>query len=281
MGNIFFCFDGCAQYLSSPSAPYLIARAYKQSSTPPPVLIACIRNPIDQALSWWQYENNAMTWGESMGLKEWDIVLRTDKYPPKTIVAALEYSQSKFIQQAYRDAEELVKCKLNLNMKSVLTLPPWAITWPGGQLSVIGLGFSKNINRYNQVFKSEFGENTFITEYSAEDLGAKVGHIYIAPIECQKTGSRLRIFLKPILGDVAHRCAARSSQSLTVFTGEMDIALDKVCKNLNSSTRRNSNPTNKSQMSTASSCDCKILHDHFEKEVVHIETMIGKSTGWK
>ena len=31
--NIFICFDGCAQYLSSPTAPYLIATAYSSSSS--------------------------------------------------------------------------------------------------------------------------------------------------------------------------------------------------------------------------------------------------------
>ena len=280
MGNIFFSFDGCAQYLSSPTAPYLIARAYKQNNTSPPVLIACIRNPMDQALSWWQYENNAMAWGESMGFKEWNTELRSDKYPPKTIVEALEYSQSKFIQQSYRDAEELVKYKLNLNRKHILTLPACAITWPGGQLSVIGLGFTENINRYNHVFKSEFGENTFVMKYK-EELSAKVEHIYIAPIECQATGRQFRIFLKPILNDVAHRCAARSSQSLAAFIDEMDIALDEVCRNLDSSTRRNSNPKNTAQMLIASSYDRKILHDHFVNELVLIDTMIGKSTEWK
>jgi hypothetical protein len=53
--------DGCAQYLSSPSAPYLIAQAYREAGQPPPVLIACVRNPADQALSWWDYEKNGMS----------------------------------------------------------------------------------------------------------------------------------------------------------------------------------------------------------------------------
>mmetsp|Transcript_39351 Transcript_39351/g.59457 ORF Transcript_39351/g.59457 Transcript_39351/m.59457 type:complete len:279 (+) Transcript_39351:107-943(+) len=55
-------FDGCAQYLTSPTAPYLIARAYKERGLPPPILVACVRDPVDQAVSWWRYENNAMKW---------------------------------------------------------------------------------------------------------------------------------------------------------------------------------------------------------------------------
>eukprot|EP00804_Cyclotella_cryptica_P028968 CCRYP_012385-RA/>CCRYP_012385-RA protein AED:0.21 eAED:0.21 QI:270/1/0.66/1/0.5/0/3/0/335 len=178
LGNIFFTFDGCAQYLSSPTAPYLIADAYRGNA--PPVLVACIRNPVDQAISWWQYENNAMIWGESMGLKEWNSDLRSDQYPPKSVLDALEYSKSSFVRQAYKDAESLVKAmswgqnectskdqKTSSNsviwviqklrswlQKHILTLPPWAITWPCGQLSVIGKGYSCNLKRYNEVFQS-------------------------------------------------------------------------------------------------------------------------------
>lgn len=59
-GKPFFTFDGCAQYLTHPAVPQLIARAYRDAGQPPPVLVACVRNPVDQAVSWWRYENNAM-----------------------------------------------------------------------------------------------------------------------------------------------------------------------------------------------------------------------------
>ena len=58
----FFTFDGCSQYLTSPTAPYLIANAYLIAGQPPPILIVCVRKPVDQAISWWKYENNAMIW---------------------------------------------------------------------------------------------------------------------------------------------------------------------------------------------------------------------------
>lgn len=63
----FFTFDGCAQYLTSPTAPYLIAEAYRAAGQPPPVLVACVRDPVDQAISWWRYENNAMQWYVNLG----------------------------------------------------------------------------------------------------------------------------------------------------------------------------------------------------------------------
>lgn len=58
----FFTYDGCAQYLTNPAVPHLIAKAYRDAGQPPPVLVACVRDPVDQALSWWRYENNAMIW---------------------------------------------------------------------------------------------------------------------------------------------------------------------------------------------------------------------------
>lgn len=59
-GKPFFTFDGCAQYLTHPAVPQLIAKAYRDAGQPPPILVACVRNPVDQAVSWWRYENSAM-----------------------------------------------------------------------------------------------------------------------------------------------------------------------------------------------------------------------------
>lgn len=62
LGQPFFTFEGCAQYLTSPSAPHLIAKAYKVAGQPPPILVACVRDPVDQAVSWYTYEHNAISW---------------------------------------------------------------------------------------------------------------------------------------------------------------------------------------------------------------------------
>lgn len=62
LGQPFLTLDACAQYLTNPAVPHLIAKAYRDAGQPPPVLVACVRNPIDQGVSWWRYENNAMGW---------------------------------------------------------------------------------------------------------------------------------------------------------------------------------------------------------------------------
>ena len=299
MGNIFFSFDGCAQYLSSPTAPYLIAHAYRQNKTPP-VLVACIRNPVDQDISWWQYENNAMAWGESMGLTEWNTELRSKQYPPKTIVEALEFSQSTFVQQAYNDAESLVKpmlrttCTSNDGPENRLlhktynwvytrkTLPPWAITWPGGQLSIIGKGYSCNISRYNEVFQSEFGSSVDHFQHNICDKRKcnRIGWIHIAPLEYQTNVIELKELLRTILSDVIHQCALRRNQLFPPSMHQMELALDKFCMTINCTTRRNSIQNSMDQDCGCSARERTLLHNHFEKEINVIEMMLGKSLKW-
>jgi len=160
----FFTFDGCAQYLNSPTAPYLLAEAYIKAGKPPPILLACVRNPVDQAVSWWKYENSAIQWGESMGLKNNHDQLRSKLYPPKTFSSALDYSLSPSISSGYVAAEDLVRNKSHSQM-SGLMLPPWSLTWPGGQLTGVGRSgnFNENILRFENVFNYKFmgGEGEF------------------------------------------------------------------------------------------------------------------------
>jgi hypothetical protein len=150
----FFTYDGCAQYLTNPAVPYLIAKAYRDAGQPPPVLVACVRDPVDQAVSWWKYENSAMLWGSSMGLNQWNTELRSPQYPPLSISGALEFSMSKTVDEAYRMTEDLFRG----NQGKAFILPPWAMTWPAGQLSGIGRNgrFATNIQRYERVFSEVF-----------------------------------------------------------------------------------------------------------------------------
>ena len=279
-GNVFLTFDGCAQYLSSPTAPYLIAHAYKHSRTPPPVLVACVRNPVDQVISWWQYENNAMIWGESMGLTEWNTYLRSELYPPKTILQALEYSNSSFVLKAYKDAKELVQKKLSSSSQPILTLPPWALTWPGGQLSVIGKGYSRSICLYNDVFQSEFGEITNGNKLlHGENI--KVGYLYIATLASQESRNQLKYLLRSILSDGIQRHVNRRFQSVNhVVMHCVELALGRVCSSANYNCRRNSNPQSPDQTFLADSIERKALNEHFRSEAVEMESMLARPTGW-
>jgi hypothetical protein len=280
MGNIFFSFDGCAQYLSSPTAPYLIANAYKRCNIPPPILVVCTRHPVDQAISWWQYENNAILWGESMGLKEWNTDLRSKHYPPKTIQEALEYSKSVFVQKAYSDAECLVKSKLSVKESRwmhIVTLPSWAITWPGGQLSIFGKGFRANIEMFNRVFGSNFGQTTSETKRAGCN---KIGCIHVAPLEYQASGSRLNLLLRPILVDVVQRCGARRGISSESLMRHIDDALRNICARVSDDNRRNSNPPSSDPVLMAGFHERNTLLEYFEPEISGMKELLGDTLEW-
>ena len=272
-GNFFFCFDGCAQYLSSPTAPYLISRAYEGCA--PPILVACLRNPVDQALSWWRYENNAMVWGENMGLRVWNACLRSILYPPKTIASAVEFAKSDFVQNLYSDAENFAK---NVGQHSngnasnatrplfkkifgnigCIRLPSWAITWPGGQLSTIGKSgnYSANIDRYNKVFTTANGMSSCCTTWQS-----KIGFVHTVLLERQSEG-KIKSVIAPFLSDVVFRCANRRKLPHVTLMSSMEVAIERVTLGIH----RNSS-TSLNLEFEASDEDVAILCKHFEAEI--------------
>mmetsp|Transcript_26210 Transcript_26210/g.63876 ORF Transcript_26210/g.63876 Transcript_26210/m.63876 type:complete len:258 (+) Transcript_26210:168-941(+) len=193
--------DGCAQYLTSPTAAYLIAQAYREAGQKPPILIACVRRPVDQALSWWKYENNAMTWGEGMKLNKWNASLRGQLYPPRSVEDAMDYSRSDNVENMYQRAESLII--ETVNNRRFLRLPQWAVTWPGGQLSAIGRAscFASNICRYERVFSSN-------TRYDHRKQALK--HVSVFPIEFLRDEKLLKWFLASILDRVSERINNKS-----------------------------------------------------------------------
>ena len=193
----FFTFDGCAQYLSSPSAPYLIAKAYNDAGQPPPVLVACVRDPLEQTLSWWNYENSAIAWGETMGLVDWNTEIRTKDYPPHTLYEAIAFSLSDEVETMYRRAEDLS----NENHGVAKTLPDWALTWPGGQLSGIGRNgrFAANIGRYERVFSHVFGESK---NASTIPSTSSFKFVNVVPLDCMRSNESLLSTLTSIAAQI-------------------------------------------------------------------------------
>ncbi len=284
LGNIFLCFDGCAQYLSSPTAPYLIASAYRSSS--PPVLVACVRKPVDQAVSWWQYENNAMAWGKSMGLKEWNTALRSERYPPRSILEAIEFAKSEFVQNAYSNAEawgrnylhqncvddasNAFHCLFRLFTMGIHCLPPWAITWPAGQLSTIGRSgnYLENIRRYNSVFSATFGIQNSASDRHSTSSHYKIGSVHTVPIEYQSDGSDLKKTIRPLLSDIVLNCANRRKIAYTSLMPSMDSAIERLCtkRSFELGQRRNSSASLSHSDFRPSNEELRVLDDQFEAE---------------
>ena len=238
-----FTFDGCAQYLTSPSAPYLLAKAYKDADLPPPILIACVRDPREQTKSWFRYESNAMQWGNEMGLTEWNSKLRGMDYPPNTIQDALQYSLK--CEDQYVLAESLAKdsCEASSKpqdwvkgTKSVsmtrasgnIELPEWAMTWPGGQMSGVGRNakFVDNINRYEHIFQKSFSSKSSLikdgeaTTKTKKDYGTenKLRYVDVLPITHLSDPNKLKVFLVDILKKVAYRRhGSRKDQDFVMF----------------------------------------------------------------
>eukprot|EP00041_Stephanoeca_diplocostata_P008950 m.133955 g.133955 ORF g.133955 m.133955 type:complete len:370 (-) comp17551_c0_seq13:623-1732(-) len=65
LGQPFLVMDACAQYLTSPIAPALMRKALGARDIS---IFVCLRDPVDQNRSWWQFEQASMAWFDSMGL---------------------------------------------------------------------------------------------------------------------------------------------------------------------------------------------------------------------
>ncbi|GMH72116.1 hypothetical protein TrRE_jg12781 [Triparma retinervis] len=131
----FFTFDGCAQYLTSPTAPYFIAASYSE--------------PVSQALSWWRYERAAMSWGAGMGLTRDNVRLRTRGYFGGGVGEAVRFSMSKLTEAAYLSAEGCVEGKTAEERRYVKVVTLGDIA-DGPSLRSILKHVTRSIGVYNQ-----------------------------------------------------------------------------------------------------------------------------------
>jgi hypothetical protein len=144
-----------------------------------------------------------MKWSEGMGLTKWNTKLRGPDYPPKSLKDALRFSQSTPVQNSYWRAEQLVQTlKKDQNFK----LPPWAMTWPCGQLSVIGRNskFVENIERYERIFGERFDSNN-VEKTNTDDKTSSFRYVDVLPLEYLGNDTLLKNFLLQILKQVGKR----------------------------------------------------------------------------
>ena len=228
-----------------------------------------------------------MAWGRSMGLKEWNTALRSERYPPRNIVEAIEFSKSEFVQNAYSNAEALGRNYLHQNCvdnasnafqslfrlftMGIQCLPPWAITWPAGQLSTIGRSgiYLENIRRYNSVFSATFGiQNSAYSDRHSSSSHYKIGSVHAVPIEYQSDGSDLKKAIRPLLSDIVLNCANRRKIAYTTLMPSVDSAIERLCTehNFELAQRRNSSESLSHLDFGPSNEDLRVLSDHFEAE---------------
>ena len=127
-GQPYFCFDASAQYLSAPWVPRLVHKV-----APNAVLIACVREPVAQAVSWWRFECHAMDWAATMGLDAAPSI-RGHDYPPPSLFAAFTRAMSQHVRKQWAHA-----ATSHALVMGDAILPPSIGTTPGGQLASIGI----------------------------------------------------------------------------------------------------------------------------------------------
>lgn len=259
----FLTFDGCAQYLTSPTAPYLIAEAYREAGEPHPVLIACVRDAKEQALSWWTYENNAIAWGEAMGLFHTNTKLRGDTYPPKSFNDAVKFGRSSEVSNLYCLAERLYspECLRNAyKMNQRCILPDWAMSWPGGQLTGIGRNseYIENISRYERVMSQ------FIHSYCIEKELKLSGKINLLPLANLSNNSLLLEFLIKVIDQAIHR-KEETKKECYLKAFEMFKCSRVRLGNLHRNSNRVSTLSTSRQDSDDEPRECSYFHDKTEQ----------------
>lgn len=155
-----------------------------------------------------------MDWGSGMGLTSWNVSLRGPNYPPKSMEEAINFSHSPFVQDCYQRAETLyslsgLKAKSQSNQR--VKIPNWAMTWPAGQLGVIGRNskFAQHIARYELIFHECFGGHT--------DSPHHLQYINILPLEYLGNERLLKDFLVTVFKKVAKRNSTKRNEVETAF----------------------------------------------------------------
>jgi hypothetical protein len=141
-----------------------------------------------------------------MGLTEWNTKLRSSSYPPSSLNDSINFSLSKETEMSYNLAEQLFQGinnnDNNMNTSSTSSrsyfLPPWAMTWPSGQLSTFGRNgrYTTNIRRYERVFQEVFGGKGEIpSQVKLPSTASKFQYVNVVPFEYLQTMSKVGFVL--------------------------------------------------------------------------------------
>ena len=153
-----------------------------------------------------------------MGLTEWNTTLRTQLSPPFTVNDAIDYSMSDKVKNLYFKAENLFQ-----ENDTDYILPPWAMTWPGGQLAGIGRNgsFYTNIQRYEKVFQQVFGQPVSVA--SLVPASSKLSFVNVVPLEYLKDSIKLSSTLTSLMQQVTARQSSTSPQSMVTQHITLDL----------------------------------------------------------
>ena len=146
-----------------------------------------------------------------MGLSQWNTALRTLNYPPLSLSEALSFSSSATVEHAYNKTESL----FNTKEECSYVLPPWAMTWPMGQLTGIGRNgtYASNIKRYERVFSSSFSEFSITREpirhMEMIPPGTNLSYVNVVPLELLRNDAKLKRTLASLMSQMDDRRSNR------------------------------------------------------------------------
>ena len=207
-------------------------------------------------------------------MTEWNTELRSLQYPPPTISGALNFSLSDTVEEAYRMTEDIFR---DDNTKTTFVLPPWAMTWPGGQLSGIGRNgcYAANIRRYERVFSQVFSQPESNGDGDQEALSekdsSKQQFVNIVPLHFVGDESKLKVTLTSLMKQLDERQGNESpslEESVSYFENS-----HRVHRNASVSPTQSSFPE-------PTQAELEKLETFFSKDAFDLVTMFGMHIDW-
>lgn len=208
-----------------------------------------------------------------MGLNIPNIALRGPEYPPSTLTAALNFSSSSRVREAFEAASVLANSEPGWGIK---VLPKWAISWPCGQLAGIGrtAQYSQHIKDYERIFTDAF------RPLNAQPQGG-LKHIIVLDISDLLSPASLKRALCTIFERVRQR---RKDTSLTNGTDELyrDLVENHVSKSFSDPTcsHRNAGPSSLRDDREPTAEERERLALMFKGEQASLEKLTGRSFPW-
>jgi hypothetical protein len=173
------------------------------------------------------------------------------------------------MEKTYGMAEDLF-----VGQECSYVLPPWAMTWPGGQLSGIGRNgcYMNNIRRYESVFLEVFSEeeSAGTATRSRVPSASKLRFVNVVPLEFLSEESKVKSILTSLMCQVDSRRGQHEPllrEQLTTFCPSNDI-------------HRNASGILASSVLEPTTSDSKQLTRIFAKDSAELGTMTGLKIGW-
>lgn len=174
------------------------------------------------------------------------------------------------MKEAYRKSEDLFSSENECQ----LVLPPWAMTWPAGQLSGIGRNgqYANNIKRYEMVFSKVFSECKVARRPARNadvvPAGSNLSYVNVIPLDFLKDEAKRKETLASLINQIDGR---RGDRHRSLRGPDFHVS-NEIHRNANSILSNSSLEPTRSE--------AKQLEELFLKDSAELATMTGLNLGW-